>query len=255
MRTLAAPVVLFLAAAAAAPVEPGAGSAFEPWLHNPRERTATALRELEAGRLAESLEAADLALRLAPDDATTHFNAGTLRLLAEAPGAVETLEEAARRAEGELLPIVHFNLGNAHLATGRPAAAIESYKETLRLDPHHEPAKFNLELALHEVDPPPTASEVPPSPDPAEGAGDDGSPGQEPGPGTEGEPSGGEPDAGDDGPTRTDEGDASRDFRDQPELSAQQAAAILDAVERLERRHLEEEAQEARREARGGRDW
>lgn len=118
---------------------------------NARERTAKGVEEVEAGEARRAIPAFDTALRLQPEDPLARFNAGTARLGASDPGAAPLLESAARDAQGGLAPAAWYNLGNARLAGGDPAGAIDAYREALLREPGHLPSKHNLEVALREL--------------------------------------------------------------------------------------------------------
>src|SRR6185295_17088401 len=123
----------------------------ERWMYNPRERVERSLEAQKQGKPREAVESADTALRLAPDDPLVQYDAGTARLGAgRGRQAVQPLEKAAKSAPRELAPAANYNLGNARLAAGDAAGAVEAYKQTLRLQPNHQDAKHNLELALRE---------------------------------------------------------------------------------------------------------
>ncbi|HYU30717.1 MAG TPA: tetratricopeptide repeat protein, partial [Thermoanaerobaculia bacterium] len=123
----------------------------ERWLWNPRERTTLAMAAWDAKDPKTAAEAAGTALRLAPDDPRTRYNAGTAELgnhrLRQSIGL---LEKAVRDAPPDLAPAAQYNLGNARLAAGDAAGAVEAYKQALRLAPADADAKHNLELALRE---------------------------------------------------------------------------------------------------------
>lgn len=254
-------------------------AAVERWLYNPRERTARGLALLEAGDPGAALGALETAGRIAPDDSRVLFNLGTGRLLADHGDAVGALEGALgidrirspeegsgeEPAPGDGLPPelrqqAFYNLGNARLADRDPAGAVAAYEEALRLDPSHRAAKHNLELALRHLEeerlrlrPPREApggrrpGEEEPSEEPG-GTGPEADPEEEPESGREqrgrgpeaetepreGAPFGRRPLAG---------------FDEQADLSAAQAAALLEAVEHLERRHRHAEAARAARRA------
>ena len=261
-----------------------AGSAeiktFEEWRFNPRERTAKGLSALEQEDLQSAVESLDTAARIDSSNPLALFNAGTARLLAGREDAIDPLEAAATTATGELLPAIHYNVGNAHLAGGNPAAAIEAFKETLRANPEHTDAKHNLELArrLLEQQQRQQQQQQQKQQDqqPQEDQGNEGSsPEQPPEPEQQ---SPGEPDPEED--SRQDQGQdqdqqqsdtehqaegedpraPSRDllpgFDEQEDMTAEQAAAILDAVENLERQQRRQQATErARQRARAGKDW
>ncbi len=233
----------------------------ERWLHNPREQTAAGLDRLEGGDPAAAADAFESAGRLAPDDPRVGYNTGTARLLAGHGDAVAALERAAETAPSDLAAAARFNLGNAHLAAGDPAQAVAAYEEALRLDPGDAAAKFNLEVALRRL-----AAERRKAKTPQEAPGGRKQGEREPGkrgggtdadrpPAKEKARSGArEPRPGGDErrgaaesrPTPGGTSPLSRralpDFRDQPDMSASQAAALLEAVENLERRERRAEA-------------
>lgn len=221
-------------------------------------------------------------------DPRVAFNTGTAHLDAgKEKRAVELLRQAAADldASGEagLAPTAHYNLGNAQLSAGDTAGAVASYKESLRRDPDDADAKHNLEVALRRLkeerkmqtqEPQETPggdeqgedeqgdqgggnadteddeeSQSQPR-DPGEGEDEDEQPGQNPPPQPPPEPEDGE---GEEPQPRS---DALRDFEDQPDMTAEQARALLESVENLERRQRQEEAAELqRRQAEGRKDW
>jgi tetratricopeptide (TPR) repeat protein len=232
-------------------------------LHNPGERTARGLEAYAAARPEEAAERMEAALRLGGGeegegvDPRLLFNAGTARLAAGDEGRAEELLERAAGAEAlpaGLGPRASYNLGNARLAGGDPGGAVEAFEEALRLAPDHQAAKHNLEVALRRLA---QQRRLPLPGDPGGEGGDDegGEEGSEQG--DRPQPSGApRPDAPPQGqPSRGGEGEPPR-FADQPDMTAEQAAALLDAVEDLERRQRQERAAErARRRTDRGKDW
>jgi Ca-activated chloride channel family protein len=246
----------------------------ERWLYNPRERTERSIEAAGQGRPREAVGPADTALRLAPNDPLVQYNAGTAHLGAgfgHARKAAGILEKAAKGAAPELAPTAHYNLGNARLAAGDAAGAVEAYKQVLRAEPGNQNAKFNLELALREeqkqkmgglgspaggrgsrsknqdpsnqqgrgrADQNPNQGQdrrQPPSPQQQ---------GRQPRPG-EGDPRDGQ---GQDGRLPQ--------FRNQPEMSGREAASVLSSVENLERQQRRDQAaKRARQRSAKGKDW
>lgn len=231
----------------------------EGWLHNARERTGEGRAAWDRGDYAAAARALDQALELGGEDAALQFNAGTGHLAAGTPGtALPLLQRAADAAaaaaagsdEAALRPDALYNLGNAHLAAGDAQAAADAYRACLRLAPDHLPAKHNLELALKRDEQQPSPQQSPggqgdpregdqqPQPQPGEG---DGSgqpppqPGEQPGGGPQPQPK----------PPRS-----SRlpNFDPQEDMSAEQAANLLEAVENLEREQRRAQAEEERRQ-------
>jgi Ca-activated chloride channel family protein len=251
----------------------------ERLLHNPRERTETALEAYEAHRYPEALDLSREARDLASDVPVTAFNAGTAELAAGlSREAIATLEETVEtlRIEGagegpHRLPETRFreprlaastlyNLGNARFADGDPAGAVRAYEDALRLAPDHEASKFNLELALRELEkqtPPPPQQ----SPQEGQGEGEGGQPPdsrQGPEKGQDNEQEGRQGQEPEESRTEAQQPRSSelQSFRDQPDMTAEEAAAILEAVENLERQQRREEAaRRARSTSRGDKDW
>ncbi|MEZ5331253.1 MAG: hypothetical protein R2991_04195 [Thermoanaerobaculia bacterium] len=236
----------------------------EGWLFNPRERTERALSDLENGDADAAAGKLESAARLLPDDPLARFNAGAGDLAADAAGdAVEHLSRAAEGATGELKARALYNLGNAQLAQEDFPAAVAAYKDSLRLEPAQDDAKHNLEIALDRLEEQRSRhgrdQETPEAPNQGEqesssGQGNERPPDQP-------EPQGNEPDEGSPGqgaPRPSDQSDDSplRNFQEQPDMTAEQAAAILEAVENLEREQLRRLAEERQQdESAGDRDW
>jgi hypothetical protein len=253
-------------------------AAVERWLYNPRERTAQAIEASAQGHAGRAAELTGTALRLAAEDPLVRYNDGTAHLGAgHERKAVPLLEQAAREAGPDLSPAAHYNLGNARLAAGDAAGAVEAYKTALRAEPGNADAKFNLEIALREKerqrrglgaprqgqrgqrrdqrdqdDP----SKRPGSGNPSESERqqDSQNPGQSPdrqGEGGEQNPAG--------APSQQQQAQGDRPLRryqDQPDMNAREAAALLAAVENLERQQRRDEAaQRARQSSAGGKDW
>ena len=260
-------------------------AAVERWLYNPRERTARGLGLLEAGDPAAALEALETAGRLDPDDPRVLFNLGTGRLLADHGDAVGALEAALRTDVGaadpaappasasgaglppELRQRAFYNLGGAELAADDPAGAVAAYEEALRLDPSDADAKHNLELALRRLEEQRlrlrSPQEAPGGDRPGEEAPSDEAGGTDPeNPPEEGDEGGRDPGAeGPEADTRPRDGASYGarllpGFEEQADLTAAQAAALLEAVEHLERRQRRAEAiRAAQRAATAEEDW
>jgi tetratricopeptide (TPR) repeat protein len=245
----------------------------ERWLYNPRERTALALERLESGDAEGALEAFEIAGRIDPDDPRVLFGLGTGRLLADHGDAVGALERSLGPADGHPSPTpgrvlprglrqpAFYNLGNARLAAKDNAGAVAAFEEALRLDPSDRAAKFNLELALRRLDEE-RLRLLPPREAPGGRRSGDEEPGEESG-GSDSERrteedrggAGREPgQAGPEAETEPREGvpfghRPLAGFDEQDDLTAAQAAALLEAVENLERRLRQVEAKRAAREA------
>ncbi|HSK74889.1 MAG TPA: VWA domain-containing protein [Thermoanaerobaculia bacterium] len=279
-RVSALPLLLF-AGWAALPLpswlpQPHLPAWAERWLYNPRERTERAIDAWEAGTPEEAVAPAETALRLAPGDPRVQYNAGTANLAAGSGRerkATKLLEVAAREAGPELAPKAFYNLGNARLATKDASGAVEAYKQALRLNPGDADAKWNLELALKEQQkqkmggqgkPQGNRGKNPQKQDESSGTNGQGRPddqkqddgardpgqqqqgGQQQGQGQE-DPS--------QNPSERQDGRLPG-YRNQPEMSAREAASVLSAVENLERQQRRNEAaKRARQQAAQGKDW
>jgi Ca-activated chloride channel family protein len=259
--------------------------AVERWLYNPRERTQKAIAESKQGPEGKrrAIDEAETALRLAPDDPLVQYDGGTAHLAGDDPrGAAQLLDRAAqalarRGQRGDIAraAAAHYNLGNAHLARGDAAVAVEAYKQALREAPGDRDAKWNLELALRERD-----KERARLRSPQEGSRGDRGGGHESTPqgGGENRPGDaksradagdtgkGQPKQGEDAPKPGEQGQGSEArsgsrpqparFHDLPEMSAAEASAILESVENLERQHRRAQAAEnARRRSAKVKDW
>jgi tetratricopeptide (TPR) repeat protein len=279
----------------------------ERWLYNPRERTAAAIAGLKRGDGKAAVAAADTARRLAPGEPLTSFNAGSARLAqsnadsesnagnagnAGSPGGADRglareaeplLEQAVQAAGPDLAVAATYNLGNARLAAGDFAGAVEAYKQTLRAAPGHAAAKYNLELAWREQQRQQQSSRRGVGPRggggrPREGErqqtagqGGSGNAGNSPRPGQQAEQRAPSPQQGQrqgqSGQAQTALGMHGQPspllgrqplagYQDQPEMSASEAAAVLEAVQNLERQQRRQAAaRQARQRAANGEDW
>jgi Ca-activated chloride channel family protein len=234
----------------------------ERWLYNPRERTARAIDAVREGQPKAAVGPADTALRLTAADPLSGYNAGTAHLAAgDRRGAVPLLEKAAQQAGRALAPAAYYNLGNARLAAGDAAGAVEAYTQALRRDPRHADAKFNLELALRQREKERLRAKAPREGQRGDREGDKGSgdqsganePADQRNQSKAHDPGQGEQEP----PERTGaDGRPLPRFRDQPEMNAQEAAALLQSVESLERQQRRQQAaQRARQRAAKGKDW
>ena len=247
----------------------------ERWLYNPRERTEVAIDAWEEGRPEDAVDPAETALRLAPEDSRAQYNAGTAHLAARNERkAVKLLEAATREGDPELAPAAHYNLGNARLGAGDPAGAVQAYKAALRLAPDDLNAKWNLELALKELEKQRRGGQGqrqgnrgrnPQQNDPSgqggQGRPDDQrqdrsqgrNPSEQQGQGQQPDQQGRQGDA--ESPSEQRDGRLPG-YKNQPEMSAREAAAVLSAVEDLERRQRRADAAKRARERSGKeKDW
>ena len=84
-----------------------------------------------------------------PDLAEPYYNAGNaFQKQGNLESATMQTKQAIRQAEGDLAQNSYYNLGNSYFLTEDWPSAIDAYKEALRLNPDDQDAKYNLELAL-----------------------------------------------------------------------------------------------------------
>lgn len=238
------------------------------WLHNPRRQTSDALLHLENQQFEEASQRLDRAQSLEPENPQISFNAGTGRLLAGEPEKAQALlEESAQ--DPAWLTSASYNLGNSYLEAEAPAAAVEAYKRALRADPTHQGAKFNLELALRQLEQQERQKSIQKDPqespqgqeegeeERSENRGDERPPDQQQPP--EPDPqSGNQEDTQDaeSSPQPENSSDRLPQFEDQPEMTADEAAAILQAVENLEKEQRRAEIARRQKETgKGEKDW
>jgi len=111
-------------------------------------------------KYAEALKLYQEAQTQKPDSPELHYDlAAALYKSGKLQEAEEELQSSLRSAPDELKSRVLFNLGNCMMkeAQDKPdpsllKAAAEFYKESLKLEPDDLDAKFNLELALKELE-------------------------------------------------------------------------------------------------------
>jgi Ca-activated chloride channel family protein len=271
-RSYALPILLLGALAfPSLPWQPHLPAWVERWMYNPRERTEKSIVEYRKGKPKDALPPADTAERLAPGDPTVQFDAGTAHLAAgDARQAVSLLEKAAKGASPALSPAAHYNLGNARLAAGDAAGAVEAYREALREQPANRNAKYNLEVALREEQkqksggqgkPAGSRGNRSPNQDPSNQQGKGNSPPQnqpQQGQQSQNAQQQAKPQPGQGEPQKPGEGQDARlpQFRNQPDMNAQEAASVLSAVENLERQQRREQAaKRARQQSAKGKDW
>lgn len=103
-------------------------------------------RAYDKGRYERSIERYERALGVSPDNYEATYDLGNALFRAErydkaaemlGKAAADTLRTPGERAEA------WFNLGNAQLAQQKLQDALESYKNSLRMNPSDEQAKYN----------------------------------------------------------------------------------------------------------------
>ena len=220
------------------------------WRYNARGRTEAAIEHQSDGDLEAADRAFGTALGLEPGDPLVQFNAGTASLLSAGDQAVDLLQSAALAAPPDLKPLAYYNLGNAHFAAEDMPQAVESFKESLRLEPGNLDVKHNLELAQRRLEQQQQQQDQQPEDEQQEQQDQKQQQQQEEErqqqPSPEEQQQQGQPERSD---------SPLPEFEDQPDMTAEQAAAILEAVENLEREQRRQQAIEQMKRAKGDRDW
>ena len=249
-----------------APPPPAAPAPADRFGWNARERTAAGIRAFEQGDAENAREALDTALRLHPVDPLARYNAGTGRLATGDPSAGPLLDLAAREAPPELAPSAWYNLGDARLGAQDWQGAASAFVETLKRDPDHADAKHNLELALREIEkqrqqqqqqqqgggqnPDQNQNESSNDPQQNDEQGDQQQQQQQNQQQDGDDPSQQNPSGGNDPKNQQKPGQGPLpQFKDLPDMTRDQAAAILRAVENLERQQRRERAEKAAKAA------
>ncbi len=233
----------------------------ERWLFNSSERTDRGIESFEEGDASAAVEPLETASRLAGERPETQYNVGAARLGAGQTD-VQKLLQAAAEADGELASLARYNLGNARLAEKDFASAIEAYEQVLRQDPTFQDAKYNLELARRQLEEQqeqqqeqeqdqeqPPQEQPQPQPQP-----------QEQSPPPPHDPQTQDTPPPDDAP-QPQQNQQQREsplpqFRDLPDMSAEEAAAILEATLNMEREQRRRDAlKDAKQHRSGEKDW
>ena len=218
-------------------------------------------RLFRAGKYVEAVEAYRAALADGEESPMLRYNLGTALLkLGRYGEAEEHLRAALEQVDPETRDRAYYNLGQRYLEDARQSgdpqasvalydAAVESYRQALRLSPADPDAKWNYELSLRERDEQQQSSggggedqqdqqdqEEPQ--DPERQPGDQGQGGSSQG---QNQPSSGAPDA---------PGAGAR-----APLTQEQAERILSAVEQDERELFRDKLRKGQQRTRTDRDW
>jgi len=208
------------------------------------------------GRYAEAVEAYRAALRDGNESPTLHYNLGTALLrLGKLDEAEQHLRAALASIDPEQRERTLYNLGNRYLEEGLGAgdpeqrrrlldAAVDAYRDALRLDPGDLDAKWNLELALREQQqqPPPQQGGQQQQQQDQQGQNDDPQ---------------GDQDQQQNGPPPA---SSNQDFRpdergDPGEMTREEAERLLGAIEQAERELQRSKLKKGRRDTPVARDW
>lgn len=207
-------------------------------------------RLYRAGHYAEAVEAYQSALEDGNDSPELQYNLGTALLrLGRLAEAEQHLKSALSSVEPALRQRTLYNLGNRYLTQARAGtvqgdaktklldAAVDDYKQALRISPDDAAAKWNLELALRQKDEQKQQSGGGGNQQKSNGGGGGGSSG---GGGSGGSQAGQGNDQGATGQTP---------------MSQSQADRILSAAEQDERQLYRDRVKQGQREVPVARDW
>jgi len=89
-----------------------------------------------------------------PKDIRYRYNRGCAAYQnSDFKGAVAAFSSVLRRSDNDEIQFkAAYNIGNTAFKAGNFESAVEKYKEALLLNPENEDAKYNLELALRELE-------------------------------------------------------------------------------------------------------
>lgn len=272
MRSALAAAVLASMVLTAAPASAEWPAWVEKLLFNSVERTERGAESFAEGEPAGAVDPLETALRLRGEEPVAQYNAGTARLAAERGDAASLLESAATAGNPRLASRASYNLGNARMAADDLPGSIEAFKDALRRDSAMDDAKFNLELAqrlLEEQQQQQENQDGPPQED--EQQQDQ----QQEQDSEQQDPQDSEQDQQDSEQDQQDQQDQDQQeqdpqqqqeqqqkesplpqFEDLPDMTAEEAAAILEAIENMEREQRRQQALEAAKAATGRKkDW
>ncbi|MFP4623483.1 MAG: tetratricopeptide repeat protein [Gemmatimonadota bacterium] len=208
-------------------------------------------RLFRAGEYGEAVEVYRAVLADGEDNPVLRYNLGTALLhLGRYAEAEEHLQAALDVVDPDTREWVYYNLGHRYLedarATGDPAAAtalyeaaVDAYRQALRLRPGDADAKWNYELALQEQERQQRGGG---------GGGDERDPEQQPQGEGEGQQGQGRPQ-----PSQQEATDPGQGA--QAPLSREQAERILSAVEQDERELFQDKLRKGPARTRTVRDW
>lgn len=134
---------------------------------NPAERNNAGNWLSTQGDYAQAVRAYEAAQVADPDNALLYFNsAQALARDAQIEAANAALQQAIQRGDEALVADAYYNLGNLYFEQGAFALAVNAYQQVLLLRPEDNAARFNLELALANLErPTPTAQQMQSEPD------------------------------------------------------------------------------------------
>jgi Ca-activated chloride channel homolog len=216
-------------------------------------------RLYRAGEYAEAAAVYEKAVAGGNDSPEIRYNLGTAYLrLGKFEDAEKHLRLALREMRADVRQRAYYNLGNRYLEQARKGgadaqattqmldAAVESYKQSLRLEPTDMDAKWNLELALREKEKQ--------SNSPSGGGQDDQQP-QDDNQQNQAPSAGGGPGSSSQSQSNAGQGQQQGQQYEQRPMSQEQADRILSAVEQDERQLTREKLRKGERRTPVARDW
>ena len=129
---------------------------------DPAERNNTGNRLAENGDYEGAVIAYQAAQVAEPDNPIIYFNSANALVNADRlPDAERSLQLVIEQGDDELIANAWYNLANIYFEVGNIDEAILAYQQALLVDPYHDDARYNLELANSlEIPPSPTAIEM-----------------------------------------------------------------------------------------------
>lgn len=126
------------------------------------ERNNTGNYLMLSGDFENAIDSYQVALVEEPDNAIIYFNsASALAATERIEEAEATLQQAIERGDDFLAADSWYNLGNIYFSVEDYQQAIMAYRQALLLDPVHEDARYNLEIANSRLlQPTPTSIEM-----------------------------------------------------------------------------------------------
>jgi len=137
---------------------------------NVAERNDYGVQRYFQGDMEGAVGAFQAAQVVEPDNPVVYFNmANALAQEGRLDEAAQALQLAADLGNDELAANAYFNLGNIYFDSALYNESIESYRESLRINPANDDARHNLQLAMSFLTlPTPTALEMQTEPEQAE---------------------------------------------------------------------------------------
>lgn len=113
--------------------------------------------EFESENYDEALEYYTAAKQEDPDLAEPYYNSGNTyyregNLESAEMQTKQSIRTSERNEDGQLAQKSYYNLGNSYFRAENWEEAVDAYKEALRLNPDDDEAKYNLELALKNLE-------------------------------------------------------------------------------------------------------